>query len=167
MEKYNLVVETINQAGDPDSYGNTYYWIGFAGGVTGLFGCKEQDLFTIGQPSEFYIEKKVGKSGKEYSKILRVSAVENPYENNQKKSHGGSGSMTKGESLTAEDKAQINRSVAIKAVCELRSNTNITIDEVLKQADQVFDYIQFGVNDEPKTGHEKALEPVTDELPWE
>jgi len=158
MEKYNLKVESINPAGEPDQHGNSYYWIAFEGGKTGLFGCKEQDLFTVGQESEFYLETKIGKSGKEYSKIRRVSSVENPYENNQKKSStGGPGG---GENSKEIGKA-INRAVAVKAVCQYRAQSSRSIEDIIKEADQLYDYIQFGIQDgpsgQPADGHQEAL----------
>ncbi len=176
MEKYkkhDLVCTSITKAGEPDVHGNQYYWIGFQDNTSGLFGCKTQDLFTLGEPQEFYTEQKVGKSGKEYSKIRRVKDIENPYENNQKKSSTGDpgGSTNRWDGRTKEDLEQMTRGVCVKAVCQMRAQSSRTMEQVIEEAEQLFDYIQFGIKDEPKDGHTQALQPpsseiITDELPF-
>ena len=163
MEKYNLVCKDVKPVGEPDQYGNLAFSIAFTDGTSGFFKCKEQDLFQVGVASEFYIEKAVGKSNKEYNKIRRVSSVENQFENNQKKS------STSDTGKSKSNIEQINRSVAIKAVCEMRAQSSRTMEQIIEEAEQLFDYIQFGIKDEPKDGHKEALkqqEPIEDELPF-
>ena len=54
-----------------DDYGNTSYVIEFANNDKGFYTSKSEDqrAFIVGQESEYEIEKKVGKTGKEYFKI--------------------------------------------------------------------------------------------------
>ena len=168
MEKFSKQVVAVNQVGEPDQHGNHAYSIVFADNSSGFFKCKEQDLFTPGEVAEFYIEKATGKSGKEYNKIRRVSSVE--FDQPGKPSTAGTSESGSGKSKEVND--MINRSVAVKAVCELRAQSNtITMPMIIEQAEILFDYIQFGVsNGEPRDGHLKALEsPAPEEidtLPW-
>ena len=173
MEKYKKVCKDVKPVGDPDQYGNQAFVITFSDDSNGFFRCKEQDLFQVGVESDFYMGKETGKSGKEYSKIQRVSAVEKDWDNTEKKSSTGSISGS-GRGLSKEDKEQINRSVAIKAVCDLRNQTsNYTIERVIEEAEQLFDYINFGVSGksdkaltEQADAHKKTLEQETNELPF-
>ena len=166
MEKYNLRPVSINQVGEADQHGNLAYSIVFENNQSGFFKCKTQDLFVVNEPAEFYIEKAVGRSGKEYNKIRRVSSVENAFENNQKKSSTGEPGKSKDNIM------QINRSVAVKAICELRAQSSVGVADIIREADILFDYINFGVldKDEPKDGHKEALkqqEPIEEnELPF-
>ena len=170
MEKYKKVTQAVNEVGQPDQYGNKAFSIAFADGSSGFFKCKEQDLFVVGVESEFYMSKEVGKTGKEYSKIHRVSKIENPFE--KKNSTSDTGSV---KSKFNED--QINRSVAVKAVCQMRAGSSRDMQQVLQEAEILFDYIKFGVQDGPSgmpvtDGHQQALQPPisneikTDELPF-
>ena len=159
MEKFNKVVQTIEQSlkyNDP--HGNMAFSVAFTDGSSGFFICKNQDLFFVGGEAEFYMGMVPGKSGAEYSKIKRVSAVE--FDQPGKPLTAGTSESGSGKSKEVND--MINRSVAIKAVCELRSQSGtITIPMIIEQAEILFDYIQFGVNNgEPKDGPLKALEPV-------
>lgn len=167
MEKYNLVVTDVKPVGEPDKYGNLAFSISFEGGKSGFFKCKEQNLFQVGEASEFYIDKVTGTTGKEYSKILRVSAVENNFDNSEKKS---STSGAGGGVSSKETSNMINRAVAVKAVCEYRAQSSRSIQDIIKEADQLFDYITFGITDEQSDGHKEALKtPVTvepDQLPF-
>ena len=159
MEKFNKVVSSIDhQSTYKDPHDNEAYSISFVDGTSGFFVCKNQDLFTVGQEAEYYLVDTVGKKGTNYKKIKRVSAVE--FDQPGKPSTAGTSESGSGKSKEVND--MINRSVAVKAVCELRSQSGtITIPMIIEQAEILFDYIQFGVsNGEPKDGPLKALEPV-------
>ena len=156
MEKVTKVSVEINKVGEPDQYGNHAYSILFDDNSSGFFKCKAQDLFTVGQPSEFYIGKVPGKSGKEYNKIQRVSAVE--FDQPGKPSTAGTSESGGGKSKGDFDHDGMMRSVSLKAACELRSNTGVTTETILIECDAFFDYLKFGVsNGEPEDGHQKAL----------
>ena len=86
MEKYKKVCKDVKPVGDPDQYGNQAFVITFSDDSSGFFRCKEQDLFQVGVESDFYMGKETGRTGKEYSKIQRVSAVEKDWDNTEKKS---------------------------------------------------------------------------------
>ena len=161
MEKCKKVVYEVKKVGEPDQYGNNAYSIKFADNTSGFFKCKDQDLFFEGKEAEFYVELTTGRTGKEYSKIHRVSSVENEFNNNEKKpstSEPGSGK-------SKETSDMINRSVAIKAICELRAGGKYTAEQVIEEAEILFDYIQFGVTENVKvTPVTKAEED--DDLPF-
>ena len=158
MEKFSKQVVAVNQVGEPDQHGNHAYSIVFADNSSGFFKCKEQDLFTPGEVAEFYIEKATGKSGKEYNKIRRVSSVE--FDQPGKPLTAGTSESGSGKSKDDKfDHDGMMRSVAIKAICELRSNTKTNTETILKEAEVIFDYLKFGVsNGEPKDGHKEALQ---------
>ena len=143
MEKCKKVCKDVRPSSD-DEHGNHYFWIDFTDNTSGLFGCKNQDLFQVGAEAEFYLEPKVGKSGKEYSKIRRVSSVEYDDGNTEKKSPppsiSGSGNVKSKENIE-----QINRSVSIKAACQLFQGQKIDREYVIETAEMFFDYINFGV----------------------
>ena len=143
MEKCKKVCKDVRPSGE-DDHGNKYFWIDFDDKSSGLFGCKEQDLFQVGQESEFYFEPKVGKGNKEYNKIRRVSSVEYDGENTEKKTSTGliSGS---GNAKSQEVHEQINRSVSIKAACQLLTSQKVDNEYVIETAEMFFDYINFGV----------------------
>ena len=172
MEKYKKVVKDVKPVGEPDQYGNQAFIITFSDDSSGFFRCKEQDLFQVGVESEFYMGTEKGKSGKEYSKIQRISAVENIFNAGEKKSSTDliSGS---GRGLSKESEMQINRSASVRSVCELRAQTsNFTIERVIEEAEQLFDYINFGISgksDKALTLTEQAqktLKQETNELPF-
>jgi hypothetical protein len=157
MEKYKKVTSSIKEVGEPDQYGNKAYSIVFADQTSGFFKCKEQDLFTVGQESEFYMGQATGRTGKEYSKIQRVSAIENDFNKSEKNF------SQPAKSKDTSD--MINRSVAVKAAAELLAgSSNNTPDRVLECAELFFDYIQFGVTDK-----QQASKPVPEinELPFD
>lgn len=173
MEKVQKVVQSINPIGEPDQYGNLAFNVAFTDNTSGFFKCKEQNLFTVGQSATFYFGKQVGKSGKEYYKIERVEKHENEFNNPQKKSEK--------YSRTEEDTIQLQRSVAIKAACDLlQGSSNNTPERAIEAAEAFFDYIAFGVTDkngnEVKQAAEQAQQfvqntapmnqPPTDELPF-
>jgi len=161
MEKCKKVVSNVKQVGEPDQYGNNAFSITFADNTSGFFKCKEQDLFFVGQEAEFYISQEVGRTGKEYSKIHRVSSVENQFDNPQKKNQSDGGGHTKSETSD-----MINRSVAVKAACELLAgSSNNTPDRVLECAELFFDYIQFGITDKQPANVAAAVKEIN-ELPW-
>ena len=152
MEKCKKVCKDVRPSGE-DDHGNKYFWIDFEDKSSGLFGCKEQDLFQVGQESEFYFEPKVGKGNKEYNKIRRVSSVEYDDGNTEKKSStpliSGSGNVK-----SKEVNDMINRSVAIKAICELRQGSSIQPINIIEEAEILFDYIQFGVGGSDRVTNE-------------
>ena len=89
MEKVQKVPKEIKQVGTPDQHGNNAYSIAFTDGSSGFFKCKDQNLFYIGQPSEFMLSKEMGRSGKEYYKISRVPKEENNFTNDKKSFKAG------------------------------------------------------------------------------
>ena len=169
MEKFNLKCINIQQVGEADQYGNLAFSIKFEGGSSGFFKCKTQDLFELGEPAEFYIDKTMGKNGKEYNKILRVSKVENDFD--QKKSPSAGGTVGSGSEKSKETSQMINRSVAIKAACELLTQSaNNDPSRALEVAAMFYDYIEFGITDaQPASVATTLKTPTTiskDELPF-
>lgn len=84
MEKVQKTTQSIQPVGQPDSHGNQAYGIVFTDSTSGLFRCKNQDLFNPGVESTFYFGKTTGKSGKEYYKIERVEKHEKNFDNSFK-----------------------------------------------------------------------------------
>ena len=143
MEKVQKFCKGINKIGGPDQYGNNTYNIDFTDNTSGLFRCKDQDLFTVGVESTFYFGKMVGKSGKEYYKIERVEKHENDFEKKSSDTQSGG----RGGVKSKEDIEEINRSAAIRSICILRGSSQYKVEDIIKEADIIFDYIQFGIND--------------------
>ncbi len=164
MEKFSKIVSDVKEVGQPDQYGNKAFSISFTDGTNGFFKCKDQDLFEVGKQSEFYMGETAGKTGKMYNKIQRVSAVEFDGSGQKKSSTSNPGSVSKDTS------DMINRSVAIKAACELLAgSSNNTPDRVLEAADVFYDYIQFGITDKQPANvamEIKSDPPPSDELPF-
>lgn len=163
MEKCKKVCKDVRPSSD-DEHGNHYFWIDFTDNTSGLFGCKNQDLFQVGAEAEFYLESKVGKSGKEYSKIRRVSAVEYDDGNTEKKSStpliSGSGSAKSQDQVE-----QINRSASIRSACTLFQGQKIDREYVIETAEMFFDYINFGVGGKEEVKPTDGTE-VSNELPF-
>ena len=158
MQKYNLKTVSINKVGEPDKYGNDAFNIGFEDGSSGFFKCRTQDLFVIGEAVHFYMGKVEGKAGAMYNKIQRVSAVEGEF---QKKSSQPSTSEI-GNVKSKETSEMINRSVAIKAACELYSQSNNNSTTMALEAAAIFfDYIQFGITDAQPANVEQNLKTPT------
>ena len=179
MEKVQNTVKTVSEFGDPDQYGNKNYWIEFTDGTKGSFRTPNNDLFVEGMLGVYSIkEQKHSAKAGNYAILQRYKEeFDGPknFENTSKNTIDHSGMV---------------RSVAVKAICELRSNTKISIEDIIKEADIIFDYLEFGITDEPKKygpkgltmdqvsqgqsaivqdGHQKALTPqddTTDELPF-
>jgi hypothetical protein len=142
MEKVQKTTQSVKPFGSPDEHGNQGYWINFTDGSKGIFNTPKQDLFIEGQPAEFSIkEMRYSEKAGDYAILQRYKE---PYEPGKKSE----------KSLSQDDKLQINRSVAIKAACQLLAQTNNgTPERVIEAAEIFFDYIQFGVTDkedEPK-----------------
>ena len=175
MEKFKKVCTEIKTVGQPDQHGNEAFNIGFADGTSGFFKCKKQDLFVVGAESEYYMDHPISqKTGKPYDKIVRVSSVEYPQQEGEKKS-STAGTSGSGKGANKDDKFDhdgMMRSVSIKALCELRAGcAGYDISRLISESEEVFDYLKWGVsNGEPKDGHKKALEsPAPEEidtLPW-
>ena len=156
MEKYNLKTVSLAKVGEPDQHGNHAYNIGFENGESGFFKCKDQNLFNLGEISTFYMGQVEGRNGAMYNKIMRVSAVENQ-EQYQKKSSAPSTSES-GNVKSNETSDMINRSVAIKAACELYSQSNNNSTTMALEAAAIFfDYIQFGITDAQPANVEQNL----------
>ena len=143
MEKFKLKCINIQQVGEPDTYGNLAFSIKFEGGSSGFFKCKTQDLFELGEEAEFYIDKVPGKSGADYNKILRVSKVENDYD--QKKSPSAGGIAESGSEKSKETSQMINRSVAMAYAAFTGSTVKIVfnhdnkLENAVKQAAPVLE----------------------------
>jgi len=139
MEKVQKVVKDVSEFGQPDDHGNKAYWINFTDGSKGIFRTPDNNLFIVGQPAEFSIkEMKYSEKAGDYAILQRYKE---PYEPGKKSE----------KSLSSDDKIEINRSVAIKAACELLAQTNNgTPERVIEAAEIFFDYIQFGVTDNMK-----------------
>ena len=157
MEKVQKFTKSITPKGTPDQYGNQAYVIEFTDNTSGFFRCQKQDLFNVGVESTFYFGEEISSKGNKYWKIERVEKHEKNFEDSKKNSHGGHGSMKSSEQIE-----QINRSVAVKSVCELRSNTNVSIDVIINEAEILYDYIRLGIVD----GNEEIIEKETDESPF-
>ena len=143
MEKVTRVCSDVKPVGEPDQYGNHAFNILFNDSTSGFFKCKTQDLFQVGVESTFYIGKVMSAKGKEYTKIERVEKHEFEEKKSQPPStgeHGGEENKIKIE--------QINRSVSIKASCQLFQGQKIDREYVLETAEMFFDYINFGIKDE-------------------
>lgn len=65
------VTSTVLKMDDKDSYGNTTFKVTLDNGDAGFYTSKNenQTYFVKGKEVEYNIEKKIGKSGKEYAKI--------------------------------------------------------------------------------------------------
>ena len=152
MEKVQKTPSSIQQVGEPDQYGNLAFSIAFNDSTSGFFKCKEQNLFTVGQPSDFYFGTAVGRSGKEYYKIERVEKHENIFDN--------SSQSVQNTPKSDKNIEQINRSVAIKAACDLYSHTKTDREYVIETAEIFYDYIRLGVVDSSAPLPEKAPPPI-------
>ena len=164
MEKFSKIASEIKPVGTPDQHGNEAYSISFTDGTNAFFKCKTQDLFTVGEQSTFYIDTPIGKSGKPYNKIMRVSAVENEFNRNaegEKKS-----STSEAGNVSNKDTSEmINRSVAIKAACDLlNGSSNNTPDRALECAELFYDYIQFGVTDKQPANVAAAIKSPSEAM---
>ena len=140
MEKVQKVVKDVSEFGQPDDHGNKAYWINFTDGSKGIFRTPDNNLFIAGQSAEFSIkEMKHSEKAGDYAILQRYKE---PYEPGKKSE----------KSLSPENKLQINRSVAIKAACELLAgSSNNNPERVIEAAEVFFDYIQFGVSDKADT----------------
>ncbi len=148
MEKVQKTPTQITEVGQPDQYGNKSYSVLFNDNTSGFFRCHNQNLFTVNEPATFYYGKAVGKSGSEYYKIERVEKHEKEF---QKSSQSN---------VKPANEEQINRSVAIKAACQLFQGEAVDPEYVLETADVFFDYIRLGIVDKKET------QVVTDKLPF-
>ena len=157
MEKVQNVVSKVSEFGDPDQYGNKNYWIEFQDGSKGSFRTPNNDLFVVGQQSEYSI-KEMKQSPKAGNYAILQRYKDDDF--GQKKSfHGGSGST-----INKEQSEMINRSVAIKAACELLSQSNNnTPERAIEAAEAFFDYINFGVGEKTDTN---VAKPISDGLPF-
>jgi hypothetical protein len=133
MEKIKKTVETVSEFGSQDDHGNRSYWVNFTDGNKGIFRTPNNDLFYNGQEAEFAIkeERESPKAGKFW--ILQRYRDDAPFSQPKQKQ--------------AINEVAISRSVAIKAVCELRatSNSKFTIQEIILEADEVFNYLEQGL----------------------
>jgi hypothetical protein len=159
MEKVQKTPITVTEVGQPDQYGNKSFSIVFNDNTSGFFRCQNQNLFTVGQESEFYMGKVPGKSGKEYYKIERVEKHENNFDNNQKKSFGSSKSKDSEKFMCLS----YAKDIFIAFNGKMPAPTEVTA-----YAEALYSETVNGVQE--KDGHQKALEtpkPVeTDELPF-
>ena len=176
MEKVQNTVKTVSEFGDPDQYGNKNYWIEFTDGTKGSFRTPNNDLFIEGTAASYSIkEQKHSAKAGNYAILQRY-----------KEEFDGPKNFQKYEK-NPKDTEQISRSVAIKSICELRAGGKYTPEEIIKEAEILFDYIQFGITDDPKKygpkgltmdqinqgqsaivqdGHQNALNEATDKLPF-
>ena len=150
MEKVQKTTQSVKPFGSPDEHGNQGYWVNFTDGSKGIFRTPDNNLFIAGQSAEFSIkEMKHSEKAGDYAILQRYKE---PYEPGKKSE----------KSLSPEDKLQINRSVAIKAACELLAgSSNNNPERVIEAAEVFFDYIQFGVSDkaEPAKQEPPKVDP--------
>jgi len=141
MEKVQNTVKDVSQFGEPDQHGNQAYWINFTDGTKGIFRTPDNDLFIAGQPAEYSIkEMKHSEKAGNYAILQRYKE---PFEGEKKSSPGASG---KSASNSKEVDIMINRSVAIKAACELLAgSSNNTPERAIEAAEIFFDYINLGI----------------------
>ena len=148
MEKVQKVVKDVSEFGQPDDHGNKAYWINFTDGSKGIFRTPDNNLFIAGQPAEFSIKEM--KHSEKAGNHLILQRYKEPYEPGKKSE----------KSLSPEDKLQINRSVAIKAACELLAgSSNNNPERVIEAAEVFFDYIQFGVSDKAEMPEPPKVDP--------
>jgi hypothetical protein len=148
MEKVQKTTQSVKPFGSPDEHGNQGYWVNFTDGSKGIFNTPRQDLFIEGQPAEFSIkEMRHSEKAGDYAILQRYKE---PYEPGKKSE----------KSLSPEDKLQINRSVSIKAACELLAgSSNNNPERVIEAAEVFFDYIQFGVTDKAEMPEPPKVDP--------
>lgn len=158
MEKVQKTPITINEVGTPDQYGNKSYSIVFNDNTSGFFRCQNQNLFTVGQPAEFYFGKTTGKSGKEYYKIDRVEKHEKDVSFSSKKEN-------KSENTFKFMCLSYAKDIFIAFNGKMPSPTELT-----SYAETLYSETVDEKKEQPLDGHQQALltpKDVTNELPWE
>lgn len=162
MEKVQKACTAISQVGEPDQYGNLAYSVTFNDGESGFFRCKEQNLFTVGQSSEFYFGKTTGKSGKEYYKIERVEKHENNFDNSGKNFHSGGGNTSSKKSGDNEKFMCLSyaKDIFIAFNGKMPSPTELT-----SYAEVLYSETKNGKEEAKPDGHAQALVPPTQAPP--